>query len=328
MSHKILITGGAGYIGTHVTEVLIKNKIKVCLVDNLSRGSRKFINKRATFFKEDIKNTNGIRNILIQKKIDTIIHLAALTNVQESEKYKKKYNENNIKGTENLLKACENTFVKNIIYSSSAGVYGNAKSPVGENTKLKPINYYSFTKLEGEKLIKKYSKKNKLNYCILRYFNVCGASPTGKIGIYNPNNKSLFKIIAKQSLSNEPSISIFGKNFPTEDGTCVRDFIHVSDLALVHFELFKFIKIKKKSYILNCGYGKGFTVLKVIKKFEKMIKKKIHLKFKKPRKGEIISSYSNNSKILKLIKWKPKFNNLNMMVRNSLKWEKNLNKLN
>ena len=146
MSHKILVTGGAGYIGIHVIEAFIKNKIKVFVIDNLSRGSRKFVNKRVTFIKEDIKNTENIKNILIQKKINTIIHLAALTDVQESEKYKKKYNENNIKGTENLLKACEKTFVKNIIYSSSAGVYGNAKSTVKENTKLKPVNYYSFTK--------------------------------------------------------------------------------------------------------------------------------------------------------------------------------------
>ncbi len=274
MHYKILITGGAGYIGMHVAEVLIKNKIKVFIIDNLFRGSRKFINKQSIFIKQDIKNIDNIRKILIQNKINTIIHLAALTDVQESEKYKKRYFENNITGTKNLLKACKKTFVKNIIYSSSAGVYGNAKSPVTENTKLKPINYYSFTKLEGEKLIKKYSKKNKFNYCILRYFNVSGASPTGRIGIYNKSNKSLFKVLAKQSLSKKPNISIFGNNFPTKDGTCVRDFIHVSDLAFIHFQVCKYIQKKKKSYILNCGYGKGFTVLEVVKKFEKIIKKK------------------------------------------------------
>ena len=327
MPEKILITGGAGYIGLHVAEVLLKKNIKVFVVDNLSRGLGKFINKKVTFIKEDIKNTNNIRKILIQNKINTIIHLAALTNVQESEIYKKKYSQNNIIGTKNLLKACEKTFVENIIYSSSAGVYGNAKSPVNENTELKPINYYSKTKLKGEKLIKEYSKKNNFNYCILRYFNVSGASPSGKIGIYNKNNKSLFKILAKQSLSKKPKITIFGKNFSTKDGTCVRDFIHVSDLAFIHFKVFKFIKRKKKSYIFNCGYGKGFSVLEVVKKFEKIIKKKIDIKFKKPRKGEIVISYSNISKIFKLIKWQPKFNNLNTMVKNSLKWEKNLNKL-
>ena len=324
MNKNILITGGAGYIGSHVVELLVKKKLKVFVLDNLIKGSKKLVDKKAIFIDADIRSTNLVNKILINNKIDTVMHLAALTDVQESEKYKKKYYLNNIEGTENLLKACKKTLVKNIIYSSSAGVYGNAKSPVHEKTKIKPINYYSLTKLKGEQIIKKFSKKYKYNYCILRYFNVCGASTNGKIGIFNNKNKSLFKVIAKESLNINPKIDIFGKDFSTKDGTCIRDFIHVSDLAQIHYEMLNYIEKKKKSYTLNCGYGKGYTVLEVVKKFKKIIKRNIKINFKKKRRSEIIISYSNNRKITKLIKWKPKFNNLDIMVKNSLSWEKKL----
>lgn len=324
MNKNILITGGAGYIGSHVVELLVKKKLKVFVLDNLIKGSKKLVDKKAVFINADIIDTNHVNKILIKNKINTIIHLAALTDVQESKINKKKYHLNNIEGTKNLLKACKKTFVENIIYSSSAGVYGNAKSPVNEKTKIKPINYYSVTKLRGEQIIKKFSKKYKLNYCILRYFNVCGASSSGKIGILNNKNKSLFKVIARESLNSKPMINIFGKDFSTKDGTCIRDFIHVSDLAEIHHEILNYIKKNKKSYTLNCGYGKGYTVLEVVKKFQKIIKKNIKINFKKKRSGEIIISFSNIAKITKLIKWKPKFNNLDIMVKNSLSWEKKL----
>jgi UDP-glucose 4-epimerase len=325
MKKKILITGGAGYIGSHIVELLLNQKYKVFVIDNLVRGSKKLLDKRAKFFEKDINNFKFINNFLIKNKIDTIVHLAALTDVQESEKNKAKYYENNIIGTKKLIEACKNTYVKNIVYSSSAGVYGNAKSPVNEKTKINPINYYSLTKLRGEELIKRFSKKYKYNYCILRYFNVCGASPSGKVGILSKRNKSLFKVVAKQSLNKIPKVDIYGNNFSTKDGTCIRDFIHVSDLSKIHYEMLKFIDKNKKSYVLNCGYGKGYTVLEVIKKFQKIIQKKIKIRLKPKRKGDIIISFSNNSKIQKLINWKPKFNRLDIMVKSSIIWEKKMN---
>ena len=239
-------------------------------------------------------------------------------------KKKKKYYVNNVEGTKKLMEALKESYVKNLIYSSSAGVYGNTKSPVNENSKTNPINYYSFTKLKGEKIIKFFSKKYKLNNYILRYFNVCGASSSGKIGILSKTNKSLFKELAKQCLKSLPRVSIFGNKFSTTDGTCVRDFIHVSDLAEIHLKLINFSKKNKGFFILNCGYGKGHTVFQIVKKFQKNIKKKIKINFKKPRKGEIIISYANNTKLSKLIKWRPKYNNLDLMVKNSLAWEKSL----
>ena len=322
MNRNVLITGGAGYIGSHVVELLVKKKFKVVIIDNLSRGFKKLINKNAIFIKADLNNTFLIKKIIINYKIHTIIHLAALTDVQESQKNKKKYYKNNVIGTMNLIKACKNSNVKNIIFSSSAGVYGNAKSPVKEINKLNPINYYSQTKLDCEKLIIKFTKEYKIQYFILRYFNVCGASLTNKIGIMSKKNNSLFKVVSKQSLKKKPIVNIFGKNFITKDGTSIRDFIHVSDLANIHFEIIKNEKKLKKSYILNCGYGKGYSILEIIKNFEKLIKKNIKIIFKKKRNNEIVISYSNNKKLIKLINWKPKFNNLNIMVKSSLAWEK------
>ncbi len=324
---NILITGGAGYIGSHIAELLLNKNNNIFIIDNLARGSKKLLNKRVFFIKQNIVNYEKVKKILIQNKIDSIIHLAALTDVQDSEKNKLKYFKNNILGTQKLIEATEDSYVKNIIYSSSAGIYGNSKSPVNENSKIKPINNYALTKLKGEEIIKKYSKKFKYNFCILRYFNVCGASPSGKIGIINNKNKSLFKIIASQALKKNPMVNIFGNNFKTKDGTCIRDYIHVSDLASIHNLMLKYINKKNKSYTLNCGYGKGYSVLEVIKKFEKIIKKKIKIKIKKKRKGEIIVSYSNISKLQKLIKWNPKFNNLNKMVKSSFAWEKKLLKM-
>ena len=327
MKKKILITGGAGYIGSHIVELLLKKKFEIFVIDNLSRGYKKFLNKKVSLIKTDIKDISRINRILKRYRIETIIHLAALTDVQESEKYKKKYYNNNIIGTEKLFKACKDTSVKNIIYSSSAGVYGNGKNPVKENSQLKPINYYAFTKLIGEKKLIEFSLNSKIKYYILRYFNVCGASKSGNIGILG-NNKSLFKVLSNQSLKKNPKISLFGKKFNTKDGSCVRDFIHISDLANIHYELIKYANKNNKSHIINCGYGKGYTVLEVINAFKSIINKNIIINYKKKRKGEIAISYSDNQKIKKLIKWKPKFNNLKLMVKSSLVWEKNLKKKN
>lgn len=326
MKKKILITGGAGYIGSHIVELFLKKKYQVFVIDNLSRGYKKFLNKKVILLKIDIKNITVINRVLKEYKFETIIHLAALTDVQESQKNRKKYYNNNIIGTEKLLEACKDTFVKNIIYSSSAGVYGNAKNPVKENSKLKPINYYAFTKLIGEKKLIEFSKKSKIKYFILRFFNVCGASKSGNIGILSNKNKSLFKILSKQSFKKNPKISLFGKKFNTKDGSCIRDFIHVGDLADIHFKLIKYVNKNNKSQIFNCGYGKGYTILEIVNAFQSIINKNIIINYKRKRKGEIPISYSDNKKIKKLLKWRPKFDNLKLMVKSSLVWEKNLKK--
>ena len=264
---------------------------------------------------------NLLKKIIKKDNISTIIHFAGLIDVIESQKYKKKYYKNNVLGTLNLLKIIKNSPVKNFIFSSSAGVYGNIKKAAKETMKTKPINYYALTKLKCELLIKKYSKIYNFNYAILRYFNVAGASPTGKIGIVNKKNNSLFKILAKQALKKKPVINIFGNRHNTIDGTCMRDFIHVSDLASIHLKSLEVLNKKKKSFLINCGYGKASSVLEIANLFKKNINKLTKINFKKARKGEIVLSYSNTDKMKKILNWKPKYNNINLILKNAIKWE-------
>ena len=197
-SKSILVTGGAGYIGSHIVEQLIKNKEKVIILDNLVTGYKKLINKKAKFIKADIKNKLKISKIIRDYNINSIIHLAAYLNVSEAEKNKKKYYKKNITGTKNFLEACKNSKVKNIIFSSSCSIYGNVKGSVSENKKPNPQGYYGYTKFKGEELIKKISLKYKFKYGILRYFNVAGASPSGKIGEIETSHGHLIKNLAIQ----------------------------------------------------------------------------------------------------------------------------------
>ena len=322
---NILVTGGAGYIGSHIVEQLIKKKSNNILVlDNLSTGRKKLINKKSKFIKGDIKNLNLLKKIIKKHNIQTIIHLAAHLNVSEAEKEKIKYYRNNVTGTKNLLLACKNSKVKNIIFSSSCSVYGSIKGSVNEQKKTNPEGYYALTKFKGEELIKKYSKKFNYNFGILRYFNVAGASPSGKIGEIETAYGHLIKNIAIQSLKKKPVINIFGDDYPTHDGTCIRDYIHVSDLADIHIKGIEYLENNKKSFTLNCGYGKGYSVLQIVKIFKK-IKKNLKIIFSKRRPGDVAEVYANTKKFKKLLKWKPKYNNINKIIKSAIKWEKKLN---
>tara|TARA_Y100000389_G_scaffold86940_1_gene83593 strand:- start:712 stop:1686 length:975 start_codon:yes stop_codon:yes gene_type:complete len=322
---SILITGGAGYIGSHIVEQLIKSDEKVVILDNLVTGHIKLINKKAKFIKADIKNKSQIISIIRDNNITSIIHLAAYLNISEAEKNKKKYFKNNIIGTKNLLEACKNSKVENIIFSSSCSIYGNVKGSVSENKKPNPQGYYGYTKYKGEELIKKFSKQYKFNYGILRYFNVAGASPSGKIGEIEKSHGHLIKNLAIQSLKKKPIIKIFGNDYKTKDGTCIRDYIHVSDLADIHIKGLKYLKDKQKSFILNCGYGKGYSVQQIVNIFKK-IKKGVEVKYQRRRSGDIAQVYANTKKFKKILRWRPKNNNIRLIIKSAIKWEKKLNK--
>jgi UDP-glucose 4-epimerase len=320
---NILITGGAGYIGSHIVEQLIKKKKNVIILDNLVTGYKKLINKQAKFVKADIKNKSKVIKIIKDNNITSIIHLAAYLNVSEAEKNKKKYYQNNIVGTRNLLEACKNSSVKNIIFSSSCAVYGNVKGSVVENRKPNPQGYYGYTKYKGEELIKKLSLKYKFNYGILRYFNVAGASSSGKIGEIETSHGHLIKNLAIQSLKKKPNIKIFGNDYNTEDGTCIRDYIHVSDLADIHIKGLNYLKKNEKSFILNCGYGKGYSVQQIVNIFKK-IKKNVEVQYQKRRSGDIAQVYANTKKFKKILRWRPKYNNIKLIIQSAIKWEKKL----
>ncbi len=324
IKNKILITGGAGYIGSHIVELLIKTKSDIFIYDNLSTGYKDLINKKAKFIKGDVKNFRKLKNIITENKIESIVHLAAYLNISEAESNKKKYYENNVIGTLNVVKACKNSNVKQIIFSSSCSIYGNVNGSVKEITKPNPQGYYAYTKLKGEQIVKKYSKIYKYNYGILRYFNVAGASQSGQIGQIEKSHGQLIKNLAIQSLKSKPQVNIYGNNYNTRDGTCIRDYIHVSDLAYIHVKFLKNILKTKKSLILNCGYGRGYSVKEVVDVFKK-IKKNTNITFMKKRPGDIGQVFANTTKIKKTLKWKPKFNNIKKILLSSINWEKILN---
>ena len=322
-TNNILVTGGAGYIGSHIIELLVKKKFKVFIYDNLVTGYKKLINKKAVFIEGDIKNSKLLIKTINDNNINSIIHLAGYLNISEGQKNKKKYYKNNVIGTLNLVKACKNSTVKNIIFSSSCSIYGNIKGSVSEKNIPKPKSYYAFTKYKSEEIIKKYGKKFNFKYGILRYFNVAGASPSGKIGEIEKSYGHLIKNLAIQSTKLRPKVDIFGNNYNTKDGTCIRDYIHVSDLADIHILVLKKISSSKKSLILNCGYGKGYSVKEIVEIFKK-IKKGVIVTYKKKRIGDVAQIYSDNSKLKKILKWKPKFNNIQTILKSAINWEKKL----
>jgi len=318
---NILVTGGAGYIGSHIVEQLVKKSfLNIFIVDDLSTGHKRLISKKANFIKANINKTQLIKKIILKNKIDTIIHLAAKTIVTESEKKPKLYYNVNVLGTRSLLNAAKNSSVKNFLFSSTAAVYGSKIRYVNENSRTLPDSVYGKTKLQAENLVKKEFKKN---YIILRYFNVVGASPSKKIGLINKYGQ-LFKNFAVEILKKEPKLNVYGNDYNTADGTCVRDFIHVSDLADIHLKVLFKVSKNNKSIILNCGYGKGFSVLEVVNNFKKFSKNKVLVKFEKRRKAEIVESVANVIKLKKYLKWRPKFFNLSRMIKNSIDWEKKL----
>jgi UDP-glucose 4-epimerase len=321
MIKNILITGGAGYIGSHITENLVKNKKKVFIIDNLSTGYKKLINKKAKFFKINIQNTKKINKIIVKNKIDCIIHLAASLVIGVGEKNPKKYFKNNVLGTQSMLNACKETNVKNFIFSSTAAVYKDGLYRVNENSKLKPKSVYGKTKLKAEKLIQNFCSIEKINYGILRYFNIVGASPTGMIGLINKSDH-LFKNFSREIFKKKPFLKIYGTNYNTKDGSCIRDFIHVSDIAEIHLKILEKIARSKKSKILNCGYSKGTSVLEVAKEFQKQSFKKINIIKLSRRSGDLGKIIASNDRLKKFINWKPKYNKLNVIVKSCLNWEK------
>tara|TARA_A100000164_G_C21920897_1_gene780613 strand:- start:1201 stop:2169 length:969 start_codon:yes stop_codon:yes gene_type:complete len=318
---NVLVTGGAGYIGSHIVEKLIKRKKKVIIVDNLSTGYKKLVNKKAKFYLCDIKNFNQIDKIIKNNKVDSIMHLAAALSVGEGEKNPKKYILNNIEGTKNVIKSSIKNKVKNFIFSSTCAVYKDKTKIVRENSKLKPKSVYGKTKLVCEKIIKKKLSKNGINFAILRFFNVAGASESGKIGQISLGDQ-LFKNLSLASVKSKPKIQIYGSDYDTYDGTCIRDYIHVSDISKIHIEVLKKIKNKRRSVILNCGYGKGISVLEAVYAFQTQIKKKIKIEYKNRRKGDMEKIIANNSKIKKFIKWSPSKNRLIKIVKSCIRWEK------
>ena len=323
MIKNILVTGGAGYIGSHIIEILIKKNKNVFIIDNLTTGYKKLINKKAKFFKLDILNTEKLKKIIEKYNIDSIIHLAANLLIGEGERQPKKYYKNNVKGTQSVLNSIKKTKVKNLLFSSTAAVYKDGMYRVTENSVVKPKSVYGKSKLRAENLIKSKCKKLGINYGILRYFNIVGASSSGKYGLINISDH-LFKNFSTQVMKKKPILKIYGTDYNTPDGTCIRDFIHVSDIAEIHEKVLNKVNNLNKSITLNCGYNQGISVLQVAKEFKNQSKKKVEIIKVRKRPGDLGKIIASNTKLNNFIKWKPKFKSLSYMVKSSILWEQKL----
>ena len=325
---NILVTGGAGYIGSHVVNLLIDKGYRVTVIDNLVTGTFNLINKNADFYNTDIADETKVNDILQNEKFDIVMHFAGLIRVDESVKEPEKYNEYNYVKAKLFLDNCIKNNLKKIIFSSTASVYGNPRNlKVSESDELNPLNPYAETKLKFENYLKNQSKTNNINYVILRYFNVAGADEKLRSGLISKYSTHLIKIASEVAVGKKSELIINGNDYDTPDGTPVRDYIHVSDLADIHLVSAEYLFNNNRSDIFNCGYGKGFSVKEVIETYNKFLDKKIKYKIGPKRPGDSKLVVANPNKFNKKMNWKPKFDNLEYILKSAYAWEKKLNSI-
>ncbi|MDF2952848.1 MAG: UDP-glucose 4-epimerase [Thermodesulfobacterium sp.] len=317
---KVLLTGGAGYIGSHVAKLLTKNGYEVIIIDNLSSSNpRKIYGK---LYKVDLKEEKSVLEILRKEKPDIVLHFAAFISVPESLEKPFLYYENNVGNTIKLLSALRKAEINNFLFSSSAAVYGIPDVvPVSEAAELKPINPYGETKVMVEKILRDMAKAREINYISLRYFNVAGADPEGELGPTYKQPTHLIIRALKTAKGEYPYLEIFGTDYPTPDGTCIRDYIHVMDLAEVHILAMEYLLSTRESLVLNCGYGKGFSVREVVSTVKKVTGIDFKVVETKRRAGDPPVLIADNSKIRKILKWEPKYDSLETIIKNAWHWE-------
>ena len=344
MLNSILVTGGAGYIGSDVVKELLENSnSKITILDNLSTSSIDRIKtlkeiakdeSRVHFIEADLSNFDLIEGVFRAKKFDAIIHFAASIVVPESVEKPLKYYLNNTVNTTNLINLANRYSVNRFIFSSTAAVYGEPiEIPVKETTQTAPINPYGESKLMSEKVLRDASKANKdFKYVILRYFNVAGADMNGtksleeinpRMGQSFPNATHLIKVAAETALGKRDKMYIFGDDFDTKDGTGIRDYIHVDDLALAHIEALEYLK-SNPSDIFNCGYGHGFSVKEVIDVMKEVSGVDFAVEVAPRRAGDPAILISDNTKIKSKMDWNPKYDDLRLICKSALEWEKKI----
>ena len=325
---NILVTGGAGYIGSHVVNLLIDKGYNVTVIDNLVTGNFNLINKNADFYNTDIADEIKVNDILQNNEFDIVMHFAGLIRVDESVKEPEKYNEYNYVKAKLFLDNCIKNNLKKIIFSSTASVYGNPINlKVSESDELNPLNPYAETKLNFENYLKNQSKTNNIQYVILRYFNVAGADEKLRSGLISKYSTHLIKIASEVAVGKKSELIINGNDYDTPDGTPVRDYIHVSDLADIHLVSAEYLFNNNRSDIFNCGYGKGFSVKEVIETYNKFLEKKIKYKIGPKRPGDSKLVVADPDKFNKIMNWQPKFDNLEYILKTAYEWEKKLNSI-
>ena len=319
---NILLTGGAGYIGSHVSLTLLDLGYEVTVIDNLINGDKKLIPKKANFIECDIADETKISKLLQDNKFDAVMHFAGFTRVGESVKFPEKYYLNNYEKPKKFFNTCVKYGLTKIIFSSTGSVYGNPihNNKILETNETNPINPYSKSKLQLEKFLLNLSDSKKIDVIILRYFNVAGADSLNRAGLRtNPDN--LIKAVCEVATGKKDKLIVNGSSYKTKDGTAIRDFIHVSDLSEMHILAAKSLINESICEIYNCGYGNGYSVKDVIKSMNKTLKRDIKVEYGPDREGDAVYSVADNSKFIKKFNWKPQFNNLNIILNTALKWE-------
>lgn len=319
---KILITGGAGYIGSHVVKALGLKGHDITVYDNLSTGHR-----QAVLFGElvegDLGDYEKLDALFAAKKFEAVLHFAGSIVVPESVSVPLKYYQNNTVNSHYLLTLCQKYSVNKFIFSSTAAVYGMPEDGIcREDSKLAPINPYGQSKLMTEHMLKDFSFSSDFKYVALRYFNVSGADPDGQLGQSFPEATHLIKVACEVATGKRSSIKVFGSDYCTPDGTCVRDYIHVSDLADAHVKALEYLEKGGGSEVLNCGYGHGFSVKEVLARVIEVTGINIKIDESPRRPGDPASLTAKADRIQNVIGWKPKYDDLNLIIKSAYEWEK------
>jgi UDP-glucose 4-epimerase len=317
----ILVTGGAGYIGSHVVRQLVERGERVVVLDNLSTGYRSSV-LGASLIVGDTGDREAVARVLGEHGIETVMHFAAHTIVPESVSNPLKYYGNNTAATRNLLECCDRAGVGHFVFSSTAAVYGIPEAGLArEETPTSPINPYGLSKLMSEWMLRDLAAASALRYVALRYFNVAGSDPGGRIGHTAPQATLLVKVACQQAAGVRPSVSIFGTDYATPDGTGVRDYIHVEDLAGAHLKALDYLREGRPSVTLNCGYGHGYSVREVLRMVERVHGRPLNVIEQARRAGDPPSLVAHAERIRTVLGWSPRFDDLETIVRTQLEWE-------
>lgn len=322
---SVLVTGGAGYIGSHMVLALLDAGEDVVVLDNLSTGLRWAVPAQAKFVAGDAGNRDLLLRLFLTHRIDAVIHFAGSIVVPDSIADPLGYYGNNTCKSRTLIAASVEGKIPHFIFSSSAAVYGiPEQNPVAEDARLEPISPYGTSKLMTELMLRDTAAAHNLRYAALRYFNVAGADPQGRSGQSTARATHLVKVACEAALGQRPYLEVFGTDYPTPDGTCIRDYIHVADLARAHLDALRYLRAGGESTVLNCGYGNGFSVLDVIGSVKRVSQSDFPVRLGPRRQGDPAALVARAGRIGEVLGWKPKLNNLDTIVAHALSWEKRL----
>lgn len=319
---RVLVTGGAGYIGSHVVLQLAEAGHDVVVYDNLSTGRKEAV-LAGRLVEGDLADKARVESLFAAEAFDAVLHFAASIVVPESVSDPLKYYRNNTANTLSLLDSCHRHAVGTFVFSSTAAVYGTpAQSPVTELTPLQPINPYGASKMMSERMVMDLAQAGGLRYVILRYFNVAGADTKGRIGQSTPKATHLIKVASETAVGLRPELTVFGTDYPTADGTCVRDYIHVEDLARAHVDAMAYLEAGGASEVLNCGYGHGNSVLQVVEAVKRVSGKDFAVKLESRRPGDSPELVADSRRIRDVLGWAPRLDDLETIVKTALDWER------